>query len=283
MLCLLCKRQADLISLIRFHHNGEYAVTSKCVGRGLNLLVALACQGQTILEALMGTGLLETALGPIRTFARALDPQPTVSPPALGADESSDDTTPNGRHQGSAVNNNQHDRQQRRQQQQQMSQHSDLDQEALQSHHRATRLHAVHHAATESYQQHQQPHTVVFPQSPPQSQPESEFEGKQDGEVVQQQQQQQPFRAMRDVQEVRVEGTGQWVQQQVPEAEALEEAAGSEAEAAGEETQQPVTDAIADAALRVLEVNHDAELSGLYFSLWLCDRQIPAVRSEGSK
>ncbi|KAK9821706.1 hypothetical protein WJX74_010917 [Apatococcus lobatus] len=47
--------------------------------RGLNLLVALACQGSSILDMLISLGLLPTALGPLRTLAAFLD-QASVSP-----------------------------------------------------------------------------------------------------------------------------------------------------------------------------------------------------------
>ena len=57
--------------------------TPPCMGRGLNLLVALACQGSPILDALLPLGLVQTALGPLKSFAADLDTShPSSSLPA---------------------------------------------------------------------------------------------------------------------------------------------------------------------------------------------------------
>ena len=50
--------------------------------RGLNLLVALACQGSPILDSLLLLGLVQTALGPLKAFSTLLEaPSPASSQP----------------------------------------------------------------------------------------------------------------------------------------------------------------------------------------------------------
>ena len=86
------------------------------MGRGLNLLVTLACQDAVILDVLIATGLLQTALGPLRAFAATLDPSQPLSLSAPASAASSPD-------QASDLNRHCRSSMQQSPQQQQQQQH----------------------------------------------------------------------------------------------------------------------------------------------------------------